>query len=477
MRSFGARLALSYTLVSTVTMACLVAAGFFLLKRHLVHGLDLLNAAKFEQVKASVGPDFARLPAAAVDERLRGGGARDGFDFYFEIREADGRTVFRSSNLEGQPLPESVAGAHVFQAIVPNFGELRFARFSLGEREVMVASSMASVHAVMNGYAQVSLVLVALILIASIVTGLLFSQAALRPVRAIQETANRIRADNLKERIPVGDVRDEISELARFLNEMFDRLESSFDQVRRFSAEASHELKTPLSLVRLHAEKLITDEALNADQQEAVQIQLDEITRLEQIIEDLLFLARAEAGAVRLAIRRTDPWTFLEAFAADAHALAESRGVRFAAQVESAEPAAFDPRWIRQVLLNLLTNALNVSPPGALVTLDSEMTLEGWRAAIEDEGPGIPPEQRERIFERFVRLPAAESAEVKGSGLGLTIARSIIGLHGGSIRAERGARKGGLRVVFEIPVDRRPAAEPPPDRVAPRPAAAETPMD
>jgi two-component system heavy metal sensor histidine kinase CusS len=293
------------------------------------------------------------------------------------------------------------------------------------------------------------------------VTGLVFSHVALRPVRGIQETANRIRSDNLSERIPVSDVHDEISDLARLLNEMFDRLESSFNQIRRFSAEASHELKTPLSLVRLEAEKLLVDEELTPEQQEAVQVQMDEISRLEQIIEDLLFLSRAEAHAVTLAPRPGDPCEFLRAFVPDARVLAEHRGVRFAEQIEGKGLVPFDPKWIRQVLLNLMINALNVSPRGGLVTLDSEITLDCWRIAIEDEGPGVPPDQRERIFERFVRLPAVGVEEVKGSGLGLAIVRSIINLHRGMIRAEAGPRKGGLRMVVELPLPREKPARPP----------------
>jgi signal transduction histidine kinase len=105
-------------------------------------------------------------------------------------------------------------------------------------------------------------VLVALSLAASVVMGLVFSEIALWPVGIIQETANRMGSDNLSQRIPVSDVRDEISDLARLLNEMFDRLESSFNEIRRFSAEASHELKTPLSVLRLEAEKLLVNEGL-----------------------------------------------------------------------------------------------------------------------------------------------------------------------------------------------------------------------
>jgi signal transduction histidine kinase len=320
--------------------------------------------------------------------------------------------------------------------------------------------------------------LAALSLVASVVIGLVFSEIALRPVRIIQETANRIRSDNLSQRVPVSEVRDEISDLARLLNEMFDRLESSFNQIRRFSAEASHELKTPLSLLRLEAEKLLLNEGLTPDQHEAVQVQMDEISRLEQIIEDLLFLSRAEAQAVTLAVRHCNCSEFLEAFVPDARVLAEHRAVRFAARIERGEPADFDPKWIRQVLLNLLTNALNVSPRGSLVTLESEFTVDGWHVAIEDEGPGVPADQRERIFERFVRLPSAGAEVVEGSGLGLAIVRVIIQLHRGTIRAEAGPRKGGLRVIFELPLA-RPKTVPalPSTRTEPRPLAGHSSVD
>jgi signal transduction histidine kinase len=461
MRSLGARLALWYSLVSTLTLASLVAVGFLLLSRHMVHSLDLLNLAEFENVKSRLGPAPAALSADELQERMQAFGERGALVFYIEIRETDGRVVFSSRNLYGQQLSAGGIRSDAFDLELPGIGEVRAGGFPLEERAVVVASPKALIKQVIDGYAQVGLVLVALGIVASVVTGLVFSHVALRPVRGIQETANRIRSDNLSERIPVSDVHDEISDLARLLNEMFDRLESSFNQIRRFSAEASHELKTPLSLVRLEAEKLLVDEELTPEQQEAVQVQMDEISRLEQIIEDLLFLSRAEAHAVTLALRAGDPCEFLRAFVPDARVLAEHRGVRFAEQIEGKGLVPFDPKWIRQVLLNLMINALNVSPRGGLVTLDSEITLDSWRIAIEDEGPGVPPDQRERIFERFVRLPAVGVEEVKGSGLGLAIVRSIINLHRGMIRAEAGPRKGGLRMVVELPLPREKPARPP----------------
>ena len=311
----------------------------------------------------------------------------------------------------------------------------------------------ASVRTVMTGYAQVSLALVCLALLVSLTSGLVLSKVAMRPIRVIQETADRIRSDNLGERIPVSGVQDEISGLARLLNSMFDRLESSFHQIRRFSAEASHELKTPLSLVRLHAEKLLTEGGLTPDHEEAIRSQLEEISRLNQIVDDLLFLSRAEARAVAVKFRRENPCVFLAALTPDVQLLAEHVGVRFQETCESGEPVRFDPKWMRQVLLNLVTNALRVAPAGSLLTLESLFTVDVWRLAVEDEGPGVPAGQHERIFERFVRVgPDADAHQASGSGLGLAICRSIVGLHGGTIRAEAGSRRGGLRIFCDIPL-------------------------
>lgn len=451
MKSIGVRLALLYAGVSTATMVCLFVAGYYMLNNHLVHGLDLLNAAEYEQIKASLGSDSATLTSAQIEQRMRSTAEVASVFFYVEIHDHRGRVPFASTNLHGRRLPD-VPGKKVFNAQASGVGELRVGEFVLGPMDVMIGTSLGEVNKVMEGYTETSLILVCLMLVASVITGLVLSRAAMRPVRLIQETANHIRSDNLSERIPVADVHDEISNLARLLNEMFDRLELSFNQIRRFTAEASHELKTPLSLVRLQAENLLVQGGLTAAQEEAVQTQLEEITRLNKIIEELLFLSRAEAQALRLDFRREDPRAFLHAFEQDARALAEHRGMEFTAQVEGDGLVDYDPKWLRQVLLNLLQNALNVSPPGGRVTLSAAFTVDAWRVSLEDQGPGVPPAQRERIFERFVRLETNELRESKGSGLGLAISRSIIGLHRGTIRAGAGSGGVGLRVTFELPI-------------------------
>ena len=453
MKSLGVRLALLYAFVSTATLVVLFVAGYYLLNQHLIHGLDVLAVAEFEQLRASLGQDAPSLNRGQIEERIRRTTEVASVLFYIDVHEPGSGALFTSSNLGGRRIPEQPgAKQRQFNAALDGLGELRVGEFSLGHREVMIGTSLAQVRKVMDGYAEISLVLVCFMLVVSIITGLALSRLALRPVRLIQETANRIRSDNLSERIPVAQVRDEISNLARLLNEMFDRLESSFNQTRRFTAEASHELKTPLSLVRLQAEKFLVEGGLTPAQEEAVQLQLEEIARLNQIIEELLFLSRVEAQAITPELRREDPRKFLRAFVQDARVLAESRGVRFAETLTGAGLVDFDPKWLRQVLLNLVSNALRYSPRGGLITLASDFTVESWRVAIEDDGPGVPAEQRERIFERFVRLDGGAREGEGGSGLGLAISRSIVTLHRGTIRAEAATRSTGLRVVFDLPI-------------------------
>ena len=463
MRSISTRLAVWYASAATLTLACLFVVGYQLLQTYLVHGLDLLNSAEFEQIRAHLGPDYRSLSSKVIDERIRETTEFSSVLFYIEIDNPRVGMVFSSRNLKATTIPD-VPGQHRYNAEVTAIGELRVAEFVLTPFDITVATPLSPVRKVMDGYTEVCLSLLAAMLGASVIIGFGLSRLALRPVRLIRETANRIRSDNLSERIPVSQVRDEISELARLLNQMFDRLESSFNQVRRFTAETSHELKTPLSLVRLLAEKLLVGGHLAPTDEESVQMQLEELARVNQIIEELLFLSRAEARAITMQRKLVDPERFLKSFALDARVLAEHSAHVFDYAHEGAGSLFFDENRIRQVLLNLLANALAVSPPGGWVTLRSSLDATDWRVSIEDQGPGLPVDQHERIFERFVRINPRDT-DGGGSGLGLAICRSIIDLHHGHIHAESAAAGHGMRLVFNIPV------------VASAPTAAGTPLE
>jgi two-component system heavy metal sensor histidine kinase CusS len=457
MKSIGVRLAVWYMVASTATFAALFLVGRYFVERHAIQALELVNESEFEQIKARLGPIVATLSPDALRERVRESRLEELGLGYVEVR-AKGEALFLSPGLYGHSIMPAVPGKKIYNVSIPGLDELRVGRFQDGILDIAVGTSKRHVRDVMVGYEHTFYGLLVVMIGISSVLGYGFSRMALHPVRLIQETANRIRSDNLSERIPVAAEKDEISDLSRLLNSVFDRLEYAFDQIRRFTAEASHELKTPLTLVRLQAEKLLVEGNLTPAQEQAVQMQINELGQLNRIIDELLFLSRADAQAIKLELKPQDPAAFLENFSQDAQVLADHHGRRFSYTHDGVGYVAFEQKWLRQVLLNLLANAINASPPDGRIVLGSEVFDTVWRVSVEDEGPGVPPEQRERIFERFVRI-VRPGTEGKGSGLGLAICRSIIELHGGRIFAEAGVTGRGLRVVFEIPAVEAPPAK------------------
>ena len=449
MKSIGSRITLLYAVTLTATLACLFIVGHLLLEHYLVKQLDELNETQFNHLKAVLGSDYATQTPKVIDDRIREATDSASSMFYTDMHGPMTNRFFRSSNLHGQSIPD-IVGKSTYSIAAEGIGEIRVTEFRLMPYDVMVATPLAPVRDLMSGYRQVFFALLAIALILSGLIGYGLSEMILRPVRVVQATANRIRSDNLTERIPVGDARDEMSQLADFLNQMFDRLEVSFSEIRRFAAEASHELKTPLSLLRLHAERLLTDDALAEPQRESVLVQLEEIGRVNHIIDELLFLSRADAGAVLLELQPVDPQAFLGAFAQDANALAEYGGQNFVWAHHGGGEIEVDGKRIRQVLLNLLTNALKVSPQGGVISLDSTLVDGCWRLSIVDEGPGLTPAQCERMFERFVQFDTGGD-DHRGAGLGLPISRSIVTMHKGRIWATSSDVGRGLRIVIEMP--------------------------
>ncbi|HEY1399711.1 HAMP domain-containing sensor histidine kinase [Roseateles sp.] len=460
MKSIGTRIAVWYAVAATTTLAVVLVVGYHFLQRNLVRGLDLLNATEFRQIQSHLGPEFMTMSAAFQELRLREISDNASAQFYIELH-LPGGDVLRSFNLNERDIPNPPRDAPM-SASVGDLGEMRIAGFDLSPYRLVIATPLEPIRDVMSSFRLAAVVLTAVMLLVSLAIGRGLSRLLLRPMRLIRDTADRIRSDNLDQRIPVSEVQDELSDLARLLNATFDRLETSFNQIRRFTAEASHELKTPLSLIRLNAEKLQRDAAGNAMQAELAQAQIEEVTRLNKIVEDLLLLARADARAVELRLRREDVARFVEAFAQDASALAEHHGMGFSWQHEGTGSATFDPAWMHQVLLNLLANAVNASPDAAEIALHSEVFADGtWRLMMDDQGAGLPEHERERVFERFVRYPRsqrdhAQGATLSGSGLGLAICRSIVELHGGRIRAVDRPGGRGLRVVIEVPAAASP---------------------
>ena len=256
---------------------------------------------------------------------------------------------------------------------------------------------------------------------------------ALKPLRSIAGTAEQVTARGLEQRIPMSTEDPEISRLIAVLNRMMDRLERSFQQATRFSADASHELKTPLAIMQGELENALQDASPGSREQQVFAGLLEETQRLKTITSGLLLLSRADAGKLNLATETLDLGTMIRNLADDAAALAEGMDVTIEAVCPDGIEADADPGLLHTALLNLFVNAVKYNQPGGHI--EACLSEKGGTALfrIRNTGAGIPQADRERIFERFQRIDPARERRVDGVGLGLSLAREIVRAHGGGL--------------------------------------------
>lgn len=451
MRTFTQKLTLRFAALVTATTAAVLGIGGWLLDREVLRSVEVLHDVEFKELRILLGESPGLNPEEIV-RRLSRDAESDAALYFIQVHSARGEVVFRSPNLGTNVLPDLSGKDLHWTFDLPGIGPVHISEFNDGPWHVQVASPLAPMRRLMRDYFELAGILVAVVAAVSIGLGYAFSRLTLRPVRAIEQTARRIGGDTLAERIPIPPGRDELSALVLLLNQMFDRLEMSFDQVRRFTADASHELKTPLALVRLNAEKLRARLRDDPEGLTTLEDLLEEISQLHQIIESLLFLSRAESGALAPKARVVEIAAFVRDFAEDALVLAQDRGVHFTVGALAPGELSVEPILLRQLLLNLVTNALVVTPRGGTISLTVEEAEAGCRFVLTDEGPGLPADQLARIFERFVRFdPPSGANSARGHGLGLAICQGIARMHGGSIRAENRSDRTGLKVVVELP--------------------------
>ena len=452
MRSFATSLAVRQTLIAALLLAALFWFSFLLTRRFLWRGLKVVAISEHARMMETLGEDTFTLSPEEMSERLRTLRPGPPPHFYVEwMLEGHGH-IHSTPNVRGATLIDPRRTDNVYRIQVGGQGEFFVHTFRDGPLTVRIAQDLDTTKIVLGAYTRASLVLFVAVLG---LNGFLIwwaAHQALRPVRAMQIGAERISSENLGERIAVSSVKDEISRLAALLNRTFDRLQSSFEQIKRFTADASHELKTPLTVARAQAEKLLRPDLTPEAHEEATHGVLGELTQLEQIIEDLLLLARSDAHALPFAPAELSTADFWEEVLPEVQALAEYHGIGLRTTHRREGRARVDRRWVRHVVLNLVNNAIRHSPTGATMTVASSVEDGCWHVTIEDEGPGVPPDKLEKIFDRFYQVRPDEKQFMEGTGLGLAICRSLVQMHQGCLRAENCAPGHGLRVVIELPV-------------------------
>jgi heavy metal sensor kinase len=277
---------------------------------------------------------------------------------------------------------------------------------------------------------------------------------ALGPIEQMARRAQEITPQRLHERLPNDNTGDELGQLARVFNETLARLEQAFEQLRRFTADASHELRTPLAAIRSVGEVGLQKDGSRAEYRDIIGSMLEEVNRLTSLVDNLLTISRADAGSLQLELVDVPVMQLVREAAALFEVLVEEKALNLIVAGDESATVQGDRLFLRQALVNLLHNAVKYSPLGGTISVRVKSSLNEVAVDIEDNGPGIPLEDRQKIFDRFYRVDRARWRESGGAGLGLSITKWVVEAHGGKIGLESEWTEGCLFRV-NLPLSKR----------------------
>jgi two-component system heavy metal sensor histidine kinase CusS len=325
----------------------------------------------------------------------------------------------------------------------------------IGPLTLEIGRSMEAEQSQVWDFAMTLLTTLPLIILTAFGVGYLVSSRALTPVDKMISAANDITAKRLNQRIDVPDSGDELSRLARTLNEMIDRLYKSFEEMRRFTADAAHDLRTPVAALRTEVEVSLMADKTVEEYRSSMQTVLDEAINLSRLTEQLLDLSREDHGLHPAQQEQVQLDLILQSVVEDLRTVAQQKKMTIDTRNLRPWTVAGDPDRLRRVFMNLLNNAIQYTPPGGRVWIEGESSRDATTLVIADNGSGIPADDLPHIFDRFRRVDQARNRQSGGTGLGLAICKSIVEAHGGQIRMESVLGQ-GTRVFVTLPTSKSP---------------------
>ena len=349
-----------------------------------------------------------------------------------EITGLAGAVYYRAQSLKNQTMGGGPATPH--ETMIGNVG-YHVETYDQGGLTLRIGMPLSFVNTSLQRLMNASLVALPFVAILSLFGGYWVSGRALKPIRRITEAAARISAEDLSQRLPVPAARDDIRRLTHVLNHTFERLERSYLQAVRFASDASHQLKTPVTVMRAAIESLLADASLHPEQVAVLNDLLDQTRRLSSLTDGLLLLARADAGSIQAQPGETDVIPILERCIEDAEVLGSNAGIRIEKDLPKRFNALADPGRTEQILLNLLENAVKYNRPGGVIRVALAERGNKVVITVSNTGVPIPPERMPWIFDRFARGDRDESRA--GHGLGLSIARELATAQRGDVRLVR----------------------------------------
>lgn len=466
MRSFRDRLSLRFTLAMAATVLVISVASVLTLRRVLDRELNasILNVASIQAASVTDSPggamhfhEWQLTPeeATSVRELIR----------YAQIWSEGGQSLLRSQFMTGNlplddaALAEAGRGNLVwreqeYQGMAVRSLYYPLARFGPAHEShvLQVAAPLVARNEMVTRLALFFAAMTLLVTVASALGSRWLAGRSIRPVDEVIDQAEAIGAASLDQRIDAWADTREYQRLVQVLNTMLERIQRAFDAQRRFTADASHELRSPLTALRGEIELALRRPRSAEEYREVLASSLDEILRLSRITEDLLTLARSDAGALDAGGQAVDLETVTERIVGRLRRAAEAKDLTLDVRVEAGDPVLVDPGLLGQILWNLTDNAVKFTPRGGTVRLTVLRTPGELEIAVRDTGPGLGSDPG-RVFDRFFRADSARTPGDgdTGTGLGLAIVRAIVEGIGGEVSAEN-LEGGGARFRVRIPL-------------------------
>jgi heavy metal sensor kinase len=455
--SIRRRLTFSYGVVTAATLATLGAATCALTHQFLMREVDTTLTMEYDDVVDLIRS--SRSAATLADQLLRDYADEDrGLYEVQVVRTRDGSRLVATPGLDSAawPAPKREGATEQPRELqtlgIAGHGAWRVRSgvepSADGPLAVQVSAPLARVQSDIAAMIWALAVLVPIGLVLAVTTGYVMASRALAPVDALRQTADRISAQNLRERLPVPG-NDELSRLARTLNGALERLAGALEEVRRFTADAAHELRTPVAVMRTQIEVAMQGERSQEAYQTLLHSLVDDLDAMGRMIDELLCLAREDAQVLSARPASVALEEVVRGVASKLRVLAESRGVTVHSTLTTVRVQG-DPERLERAIANVVKNALQNTPTGGAVTLELKRSPEGATLLVTDTGTGIAPEHLPHVFERFYQADPARR-QGGGTGLGLSICKSIIESHDGTVAIESQAGS-GTQVTVSLPI-------------------------
>jgi signal transduction histidine kinase len=451
------RLTFWYTGIFGLVLLLFAGGLYVVFSQRAQHEQDRALAAALDVCAASLGHEIEEHEGKDIGERNFEGVLRTIHQASFPrqaISVFDGDRLIASKPGAAGTISRPPPAGPAFTTIGHQRIGVQRIRLEIARAEYLfvAAEPLDHVQSEVREIAGILLFAVPLALSLAAAAGYVLARKSLAPVVAMSDQVDRITAGNLGERLSVVNRRDELGRLAATFNRLLERLDEAFDQQRRFMADASHELRTPIAVSRTAAEVMLDGpDGGPAEYREALAVVAKQMQRLSRVVNDMFLLARADSGEYIVHRREFYLNDVIEEAVTAARLLADVKRIRMSAAPMAESPYEGDEDLIRQLLLILLDNAVKYTPENGAV----EIALEpGYAITVSDTGAGVPDDAREKIFRRFVRVDKARSRSAPGqsggAGLGLAIARWIAGVHQGTVALRSSSRDGSVFAV-ELP--------------------------